>query len=327
MFLCVHNITEFCNNKQEKIHFSVFICMNDITQRFLELYDYLLSLGEVDGKADFATKVGISTSSFTEISKGRNNVGLSAVQKTVTIFDWINVSWLLKGDGTIDKRTVKSDSTPMTTNENGGDSPDNLTTFAPPTNTNIAPPTAPPTNKLWLPKVVIVNENERELISLVPVKASAGYLNGYADPEYVETLPTIRLPNLGAGTHRAFEIKGSSMNPTFHNKSIVIGRWLESFDDIVDRRIYIIVTNEYGIVAKRVLNRISERGVLTLVSDNSNKNDYGNYDVEPEDIKEMWYVRANLSFEFPEPDNSLLSRMDDMEAHLAIILKQLNDKK
>jgi len=263
--------------------------------------------------------------------KRQASIGSDVLEKIVCIYPDINPIWLLTGSGEMLKTPNANNSnntdTPHSSNEKHNNSIIKVADFDPPTLNKIDPPADPPTNKLWLPKVVIVNENERELISLVPVKASAGYLNGYADPEYVETLPTIRLPNLGAGTHRAFEIKGSSMNPTFHNKSIVIGRWLESFDDIVDRRIYIIVTNEYGIVAKRVLNRISERGVLTLVSDNSNKNDYGNYDVEPEDIKEMWYVRANLSFEFPEPDNSLLSRMDDMEAHLAIILKQLNNKK
>ncbi|WP_437918406.1 S24 family peptidase [Sphingobacterium sp. LRF_L2] len=176
-----------------------------------------------------------------------------------------------------------------------------------------------PTQNLGLPKVVTVGENERELITLVPVKAAAGYLNGYGDPEYVETLPTIRMPNLGSGTHRAFEIKGSSMNPTFHNKSIVIGKWVENLDEIRDRRIYVVITKDYGIVAKRVLNRIDERGVLTLISDNSNKSDYGNYDVYAEEIKEIWYVRANLSFEFPEPDNSFISRIDDLEAWQAII--------
>ncbi|HTE08016.1 MAG TPA: helix-turn-helix transcriptional regulator, partial [Flavitalea sp.] len=43
-------------------------------------------------------------------------------------------------------------------------------------------------------------------ISFVPVKAAAGYLAGYSDPEYIDELNTFTLPMLTAGTYRAFEI-------------------------------------------------------------------------------------------------------------------------
>src|SRR5690554_5502191 len=33
---------------------------------------------------------------------------------------------------------------------------------------------------------ITVDKDDNENIQLVPVKASAGYLNGYADPEYIE---------------------------------------------------------------------------------------------------------------------------------------------
>lgn len=171
---------------------------------------------------------------------------------------------------------------------------------------------------LGLPKVITVGENEAELISLVPHKASAGYLNGYGDPEYVETLPTIRMPNLGSGTHRAFEIKGHSMNPTLYNGSMSIGRWVESLDEIRDRRIYIVVTKSEGIVAKRVLNRVNESGKLILVSDNHNRKEYPNIILDASDVLELWYQRANLAFEFPEPD-IIYNRMNDTEARLTLL--------
>src|SRR5690606_4750404 len=41
---------------------------------------------------------------------------------------------------------------------------------------------------------ITVDQEDRENIELVPVKASAGYLNGYADPEYVKELPRFNLP-------------------------------------------------------------------------------------------------------------------------------------
>ena len=43
---------------------------------------------------------------------------------------------------------------------------------------------------------ISVNSNDEEFIDLIPQKASAGYLNGYADPTYIEELPKFQLPNL-----------------------------------------------------------------------------------------------------------------------------------
>src|SRR5690606_16493869 len=61
---------------------------------------------------------------------------------------------------------------------------------------------------------ITVDKDNNENIELVPYKASAGYLNGYADPEYIGELPKFQLPFLpSSGTYRAFEITGDSMLP------------------------------------------------------------------------------------------------------------------
>ena len=58
---------------------------------------------------------------------------------------------------------------------------------------------------------ITINEYNEDLIEIIPIEASAGYLKGYADPEYIEQLQKIKLPFLPTGTHRAFPIKGDSM--------------------------------------------------------------------------------------------------------------------
>ena len=40
---------------------------------------------------------------------------------------------------------------------------------------------------------VTVNETNEDLIDIIPAKASAGYLQGYTDPEYIEQLQKIKL--------------------------------------------------------------------------------------------------------------------------------------
>ena len=39
-----------------------------------------------------------------------------------------------------------------------------------------------------------VSDDNEELIEMIPSKARAGYAAGYADPEFIKELPTIRLP-------------------------------------------------------------------------------------------------------------------------------------
>lgn len=71
---------------------------NDISARFIEAYEALLIKGKVSDKRDFASKLGISASMVTEISKGRSSVGTGAIQNIVSQFA-INADWLLTGRG------------------------------------------------------------------------------------------------------------------------------------------------------------------------------------------------------------------------------------
>src|SRR5260221_2946580 len=70
--------------------------------------------------------------------------------------------------------------------------------------------------------VVTVHSHKKENIELVPHKAAAGYLHGYAEPEYVKELPKFRLPVLSQGNYRAFEISGDSMLPTLPGTIVAV---------------------------------------------------------------------------------------------------------
>ena len=56
-------------------------------------------------------------------------------------------------------------------------------------------------------------------------------MNGYADPEYVATLPKFSLPMFNQGTYRAFEIKGDSMRP-LASGSIVVAEYVENWNQL-----------------------------------------------------------------------------------------------
>lgn len=138
--------------------------------------------------------------------------------------------------------------------------------------------------------VISVGPDGRENIIMVPDKASAGYVNGFADTEYVETLPNFRLPFMPHDvTLRAFEIKGDSM-PPLPTGSIVIAEYVERWQEIKNGHTYVVISQREGIVYKRVYNHINERGVLVMRSDNPIYDDY-ELSIE-DDVKEVWRARG-----------------------------------
>lgn len=128
-------------------------------------------------------------------------------------------------------------------------------------------------------------------IPFVPVKAVAGYLNGYADPDYIDELNTFTLPMLSGGNYRAFEILGDSMLPT-PSGSIIVGEKVENPDDIKSNHTYIVVSRSEGIVYKRIEKNNRTRNKFTLISDNPA---YAPYSIAPEDILELWQAVVIIS--------------------------------
>lgn len=141
-------------------------------------------------------------------------------------------------------------------------------------------------NRILLP--IKVDKNGRNLIEVVPHKARAGYLTGYADPEYIESLQQIALPFLGSGKYRAFPVAGDSM-PPHDNRSIVIGRYVEHRDALKTGRTYVLVTSGEGITYKRL--SVQNPGVLTVASDNPA---YAPYDIPWAEVKEIWEYVAHI---------------------------------
>jgi phage repressor protein C with HTH and peptisase S24 domain len=83
--------------------------MENITTRFINVYKHLELIKKVKSGKDFAAKIGISPQLLTEITKGRNEVGIKAIQNTLLNFDFINPNWLLNGIGEMSADiTIKS---------------------------------------------------------------------------------------------------------------------------------------------------------------------------------------------------------------------------
>lgn len=128
-------------------------------------------------------------------------------------------------------------------------------------------------------------------IQFVPVKAAAGYLAGYADPEFLDELNTFTLPMLAPGRYRAFEIVGDSMLPT-PSGSVIVGEKVEDIEDVKNNNTYIVVSKNGGIVYKRINRNNRAKNKVTLLSDNPL---YEPYQVNADDIIEVWRAQMIIT--------------------------------
>lgn len=177
-----------------------------------------------------------------------------------------------------------------------------------------------------MPLVITLDTAGNENVVMVPVKARAGYLSGYGDPKFIQTLPAYRLPGINNGTYRMFEVQGHSMVPSLYDKDIVICSNVSQLKDIRNDRVHVVVTKTDGIVIKVVLNRIEKDGKLILKSENiKEKETYPPIICNPDDILEIWYAVALISRNFRRSSEHY-NRLVDVESRLTILEQKFKKK-
>ena len=257
-------------------------------------------------QAQMADKLGIKRSLVGAYEEGRAEPRLATLVNMARLFG-ITLDQLVTTDFSKKKNTKIIGSLPAP-------DPD-----ASDTDDNPEPPT-PAGGKLRV-LAFTVDKDQNENIELVPQKAAAGYLNGYADREYLEVLPKFRLPMLSqTGTYRAFEIAGDSMLP-IASGTVIVGRYVEEWTSIKDGTPCVVVSSRDGIVFKRVFNKLRSNAMLVLHSDNPN---FSPYDVKADDVLEIWEAKSYISSTFPIAELSLervASLVLDLQQQVALLRK------
>lgn len=168
-----------------------------------------------------------------------------------------------------------------------------------------------PDNRILLP--ITIDGSGENKIEIIPYKASMGYLNGYADPEYIETLQHLSLPFLRNGNYRAFPVEGDSM-PPFKDGTFIIGRYIEKIQEMKIGKTYLLVTRT-GFVYKRLAEM--DENTIRVVSDNSF---YEPYLIPFHDLLEIWEYEYSLmkdydfsDFNTQEIKGLFLSLKDDIK--------------
>lgn len=212
--------------------------MNDkynLSTRFIEAYNMLLKQNKVSDKKDFASKIGISSSMMTEISKGRSNVGTFAIQNIVTQFD-ISADWLLTGQGSMLRNDSNDVQTELKTDRD--------------TQAEIA-------HSLPI--------DSTGGIPLIPLSAMAGvFTEDIAVMEYEcerYVIPAFK------GADFLIQIKGDSMQPTFFSGDLVACQRVPLQDLFFQwNKAYVLDTIQ-GPLIKRIMPG-SDNDHILIVSDN-----------------------------------------------------------
>jgi transcriptional regulator with XRE-family HTH domain len=165
--------------------------------------------------------------------------------------------------------------------------------------------------------------NGRTDIPFVPIKAAAGYLAGYGDPEFIDELNTFTLPMLAGGDYRAFEIVGDSMMPT-PSGSVIVGERIQSLEDVKSNQTYIVVSKNDGIVYKRIMKNNKQKNKMTLVSDNPS---YQPYTVNADDVIEVWQAQMIISKANTQQRwdvNQLAGLVNNLQQQVSVLKKRMN---
>lgn len=235
-------------------------------------------------QTEFAQKIGITQTSLSQIEGEKNGISYDVYKAIVNEFK-VNPVWLMDGIGSM----------------------------------FVSPDYARDDKRSVIPLVVQVGSDEEENIVMVDKKAAAGYLQHQQDPDFIAKLPAFRLPGYRGKTFRAFEISGDSMLPGIVSGDMIVGSYVESLADIKSGSVYIVVTHDGSIVAKRVTFLGSD--TYELKSDNTV---YEPYAVKSADIAQVWKAESRITRELPAPESK--ERLSDLEQRLLDLERKMKYK-
>jgi phage repressor protein C with HTH and peptisase S24 domain len=125
-------------------------------------------------------------------------------------------------------------------------------------------------------KPVNLSEKSVMYVPLVNKYAYAGYLSGFGDGEYIQSLPALPMiaDREGKGTYMAFEVKGDSMDDGTRNSyepgDIIIAReisqhhWQNKLH--IHKYDFVVVHKTEGILLKKIIKHDTAKSTITLHS-------------------------------------------------------------
>ncbi len=230
--------------------------ISPVTKRFIDCHKLLLASKKVKSSRQFALLVDILPQNLNEILKGRREVTIDLIRKSIELFNF-NPLFLFTGQ-----------SEPFIEDKD---------------------------YKIRELIVVKKSSAPREML-YIPVDLQQDYAKQALTEQTLMNLNGISLPdtNLDPKQHRGFEVRGDFMEPIFYEGEKVIARFVEPvlwLKGVKDNLIYVIVTNEDVFLCK-VINQMSAAKSFKFYNENKN---YKPWIVPVYDIREIWQVQKKIS--------------------------------
>lgn len=259
---------------------------------YTRLKTFIDSTGLSNNK--FGEHVGLSGAQISYMVSSKKKFGIDKLLNIFNAFPQLNAEWLLKGNG------------PMFLD----DKPQ--------------PPTIAAGKTIQLPQVVTVDQQGRNNIIEIDAQAAAGFPANINNPEYFKQRPAFSLPSpqFQNGTFISIQASGDSMHPTIYHHDWLIAEFVEDpAKNIREGYVHVVVSHD-GVVVKRVLNRIEERGKLVMQSDNPQ---YPTYEEDISNVLQVYKVSAKLSYILRNEHSDLRTDVNQLRVELTELKAQFDN--
>ena len=164
-------------------------------------------------------------------------------------------------------------------------------------------------------------------IPMVEISVAAG-CGGYDNPNYLEIVDEIKMPCSmikGNAQYYCIRVKGESMSPTILDSSYVIIRLLDrsEWEDMPSGHIYVVSDREGRAYIKRVKNRFKEHGFIVCTSDNTDKVNYPNFNIEEGNINSILHAEWYISAKMPNLNETYYDKVNHLEDDVDWLKRQM----
>ena len=157
---------------------------------------------------------------------------------------------------------------------------------------------------------VVIDTNDKEYITYVPVPAQAGFAREYPRMDFIQRLPHFSIPGYHNGSALAFSVEGDSMMPTLRPNNIVIAEPVEKPEWIDPKGIHVVIADRGTLIKRFIFHKNYENqadSFLEWISDNEfyNSLPLQQRSVPITEVRHIFKVVMKIGRDMPAPDETL----------------------